>query len=205
MNPFLMPPSHSSPAVAPSLMTVPDSVVDSSPIVLGLASSLGTELMLNKYSVELLGGETIEIRPLKGFEPGKMASMCVCAHVCTYAQVHMCSHAKISLPPPWNTFLNERLSSSLATRATMPAMDPLSLLLASAVQHMALSVPVGTPTFGTQHKELTLYPMAPNLEPISATTAENLSLGPQLTKASSVKVEGRKGEEERGSVPGSQC
>lgn len=154
--------------------------------------------MLNKHSVGLLIRETIETRPLKESEPDNVARMCECAHACICAEVHMHSHAPVSLLPPWNTFLNGCPSSSLATCATAPAMDSLPLLPASDVHHMAWSVPARTSTFGTQHKEVTLCPMAPNMEPISISTAENSSLALWLTKASSAQVDGRKGEEEGG-------
>lgn len=79
--------------------------------ILVLSLRLGTELMFNKYLVELLIGENIEIRPLKEPELGKTASMsvhvcmhgCACVYECICALcacVYMCMgvHVYMSVP-----------------------------------------------------------------------------------------------------------
>lgn len=54
--------------------------------------------------------------------------------------------------------------------------------LAPDVQHMAWSVSVRASAFGTQHKEVTLSPLAPNVELTSVSTAEKSSLAQWLNQ-----------------------
>lgn len=72
-------------------------------------------------------------------------------------------------------------------------MDAPPLLPTPDARHVAWSVPGRASAFGSQHKEVTLSPMAPNRELTSVSAAEKSSLARWLTKTSSVQVDGRQG------------